>query len=67
MPSNIVQALDSIASHRDVVPAYFHRASKKWIVTGVSKTHGGAIVVGPDGAFAGSYTSKRAALESINA
>lgn len=66
MPSNIVQALDTIAAHRDVVSAYFHRKSGKWVITGVGKTHGGAIVVGPDGRFGGSFTSKRAALESIS-
>jgi hypothetical protein len=64
--SNIVQALDTICRHRDVVPAYYHRASGAWIVTGVAKTNGGAIIVGPDGRFGGSFTSKRAALEAIS-
>lgn len=64
--SNIAAALQSISTHRDVVPAYYHRASGKWIVTGLSHTGGGAAVLDDDGQIVSAFASKRAALQSID-
>lgn len=62
----ITTALQSLSTHRDLVPAYLHRPSGRWIVTGLSRTHGGAVVVDDHGQIVAAYASKRAALRSID-
>lgn len=64
--SNIAVALKSISTHRELVPAYYHRPSGKWIVTGLSHTAGGAAVLDDDGQIVSAFASKRAALHSID-
>jgi vacuolar-type H+-ATPase subunit B/Vma2 len=64
--SNIAEALKTISSHREVVPVYYHRRSGTWIITGLSKTHGGAVRVNDRGQIVSAFASKRAALRSID-
>lgn len=63
--SSIAQALQNISTHRDVVPAYFIRSTGQWVITGVGRTHGGAVLLDDGGQIAGAFSSKRDALASI--
>lgn len=62
---SITTALESICTHRDVVPLYYDRRTGSFIVTGVYRTHSGAFVVDSDGRIGMLHDSKRAALASI--
>ena len=64
--SNIAVALQTISPHRKVVPVYYHRPSGTWIITGLSKNHGGAVRVDDRGQIVSAFASKRAALRSID-
>jgi len=64
--SNIAEALQTISTHRDIVPAYYVRSTGRWIITGLSKTHGGAVMVDDRGQIVSAFASKRAALRSID-
>ncbi len=64
--SNIAVALQTISPHREVVPVYFIRSTGTWIVAGLSKTHGGAVLVDDHGQIVSAFASKRAALRSID-
>lgn len=64
--SQIAEALQNISTHREVVPAYFVRSAGTSIITGLSKTHGGAVVVDEHGRIARAFPSQRAALRSID-
>ena len=61
----IFKAIDRVSTHRDVVPAYYHRPSRSWVITGVCKTAGGAVVVDATGGISRIFDSKRDALASI--
>ncbi len=63
--SHLSNALESVSTHRDVVPCYYLRSSKQWIVTGIGKTNGGAVLLDDDGQIVNAYSSKRDALASI--
>jgi hypothetical protein len=63
---SITTALQSICTHRDVVPLYYDRRTGSFIVTGVFRTKSGAFVVDADGRIGKLHDTKRAALASIN-
>jgi hypothetical protein len=65
--TTITTALKDISTHRDVVPAYYVRSADRWIITGLSKAHGGAVIVDDRGRIISAFPSKRAALRSFNA
>lgn len=62
--SDITRALYTISTHRNVVAAYYVRSTRNWIVAGISKTAGGAVVVDSDGQIISAHPSKRDALQS---
>jgi len=64
--ANIIQTLDRIVQHRELVPVYYHRPTRSFIVTGLSKTAGGAVVVAIDGSLVDTFASKRDALFELN-
>lgn len=63
--SRISTALDNVSTHRELVPAYYYRPGKCWIITGVGRTNGGAVVIDDDGQLKQAFSSKRDALRSI--
>lgn len=63
--SSIYDALETICTHRDVVPAYYVRSLRRWVVTGHAKTAGGAVVVNDLGEIEAVCASKRDALASL--
>jgi hypothetical protein len=64
-PVTITTALHEISKHRDIVPACYVRSANAWVVTGLSKTGGGAAVVNDAGGIVAVFASKTAALRSI--
>ena len=64
--SHITEAPQSISTHRDVVAAYYVRSANAWVITALSKTGGGAVVVNDNGQIVKTFESKRAALRSIS-
>lgn len=65
LSSPLSQALESVSTHRDVVPLYYVRGANVVIVTGVAGSHGGAVVLDDALRFVRSYPSKSAALASL--
>ncbi|WP_159512510.1 hypothetical protein [Sphingomonas sp. T1] len=65
--STITTALRDISTHRDIVPAYYVRSADLWIITSLSKAHGGAVIVDDRGRIINAFPSKRAALRTFNA
>jgi hypothetical protein len=61
----ISNAIDRVSTHRDVVPVYYHRPSRSWVITGVCNTARGAVVVDATGGISRIFDSKRDALASI--
>ncbi|WP_454882417.1 hypothetical protein [Sphingomonas oryzagri] len=65
--SGILQALQRVCTHRDIVPVYFDRRTNSFIVTGVFGTHGGAQIFDSEGRDRGIADTKRAALQMLSA
>lgn len=63
--SSLTRALESVSVHRDVVPVYFVRSANRFIITGVGKTNGGAIIVDDAGQIVRACSSKKDALAAI--
>lgn len=63
--SPISQALQSVSTHRDVVPAYFVRSAGVFVVAGIAGSNGGAVIVNYRGEIVRAFRSKRDALASI--
>lgn len=65
--SNIASALRAINTHQDLIPMHFVREAGVFVIGGIQKTNGGAIVVDCDGRERGFYHTKREALDALNA
>lgn len=63
--SQLADALEAFSPHRDVVQCYFVKSAGVMIVTGLTRTHGGAAILDRAGAFKQAYPSKSAALAAI--
>lgn len=68
MSSPLSAALQSVSTHRDVVPLYYVRSANRFIVTGTAGSNGGAVIVDDEtGQIVRACASKRDALRSIAA
>jgi hypothetical protein len=63
--SSIATALQSISTHRELVAAYYHRPTSKWIITGTSRNNGGAVVLDDSGKIEQVFSSKIDALSTL--
>ena len=64
MSLSLSQALQTVSTHREVVPLYYVRSTGQFIIAGLTATHGGAVIVGDDGPLR-TFPSKSAALASM--
>jgi hypothetical protein len=62
--SSFLKSLDSVCTHREIVPIYFIRARSQFILTGIHDSHG-AVLVDQAGKLLQAYPSKRAALTAL--
>lgn len=63
--AHLAHAFEGLADHREVVPIYYVRGACVFIVTGLTRTHGGACIIDGDGRFVRSFASKADALASL--
>ena len=65
--SSLLHALHNIDAHRDVVPLYYDRRARKFVVAQITRHNGGAFVLDEDGREVAFHNTKRAALASLAA
>ena len=63
---HIKTSFDVLSLHREIVPAYLHRPSGHWIVTGTAKPNGGTVMLDNEGQIIRDCATKCDAVAYLN-